>query len=298
MPQYSLFTRDSVAQESKRENKKIIKKEEPSYSQSTQYEAPFYASLKRGSYTVEAMIVLPLFITLMMYGVFFFRILQVQAGVQAAIDSATRVIAVASPMWESEQEDEIGTMAGAITYATLKIAEDEVPTWYIRRGIVGMDFSKSSAKGNYVDINVTYEMGFPIGLLGKYSFEVTQEARSRKWTGFDPSENRNDTEYVYITAYGTVYHTNYDCTYLNPSIKKVSASSVNSKRNKSGAKYYCCKACKGNDNDGSVYITDYGTLYHSKLSCSRLKRSVKKVPLEEVQDIMPKCNKCDSKDEE
>ena len=39
-------------------------------------EMPFYASFKKASYTIEAAVGLPLFITLMVFGMFIFRMLQ------------------------------------------------------------------------------------------------------------------------------------------------------------------------------------------------------------------------------
>ena len=134
----------------------------------------------------------------------------------------------------------------------------------------------------------------PIGLLGKYTYPITQEAKARKWVGFDASEYTWDGIYVYITPTGDVYHTNINCSYLNPSIRAISSRELITARNSSGAKYYPCKHCKGNENKGTVYITDFGTIYHSDINCNTLKRTIKKVLYEDVKDLRRPCSKCGS----
>ena len=96
---------------------------------------------------------------------------------------------------------------------------------------------------------------------------------------------------VFITASGTVYHLNRNCTYLNPSVEAVSAEEVTGLRNQSGGRYYACESCGKAGVQGQVYITQYGDSYHSRIHCSGLKRTIYTVPLSQT-DGRGRCSKC------
>ena len=257
-------------------------------------EMPIYASFKKASYTIEAAIIIPVFISIIAFGMFTFRVLQVQSGMQQSIDTASRTMAVSlgASTDSDETESNTGLLASTIALATAEIVKNSVPLEFIDGGVAGINFLESSADGNYIDVQVSYKMTFPVGLLGKFSFDVNQRARNRKWVGYDVSENSTDGMYVYITEYGQVYHTNYYCTYLNPSVHIVSASEIADLRNENGAIYYQCKRCKSVASTGVLYITDYGTAYHTDVNCTEIKHNIQKVLYEEVKDTMSPCSKC------
>lgn len=278
--------------------------------QSHKPEIPFYASSKKGSYTIEAAVIMPLFITLMVFGMFIFRVLQVQSGVQQSIDAASRTMAVTlgnvANKGESDKDvdtsEQDSTISGELSEAALliatlsdaavEIAKRDVPLEFVDGGALGFNFLNSSVEGNYVDIQVDYQMTFPVGLLGKYSFDVTQRARCRKWVGYDKAENTTDSQYVFITDKGERYHMSYNCTYLNPSVHRLPQEKLESARNKSGAVYYQCQRCKGKSTKGFVFVTDYGTAFHGDINCTEIKHNIKKVKYDEVKDSMAPCSKC------
>ncbi len=274
-------------------------------------ETPFYASLKKkGSYTIEAAVILPLFLTLMVFGMFLFRVLQVQSGVQHAIDISSRVMAVtlgdvsnkgkSDKDVEPSEEDknitgeisEKGLLIATVAMAGVEIKKEKVPLEFIDGGPIGFNFLKTNVDGNYIDVRVSYRMTFPLGLLGKYSFGVDQRARCRKWVGYDKDEFMTDSEYVYITEKGEVYHRNYHCPYINPVVRRVPKSQINDRRNKGGGTYDECKRCRGKQPEGFYYVTDYGTAFHNSIDCKEIKHEIKKVPLEDIKDKMPPCSKC------
>lgn len=273
-------------------------------------EMPFYASFKKASYTIEAAVVLPLFITLMVFGMFTFRVLQVQSGVQKSINSASNIMAVTlgnlANQGESDKDvdtsgseptikgelSEAALLASTIALSGGEIVKNKVPILYVDGGAAGFNFLNTSVEGNYVDIQVEYQMTFPVGLLGKYTFPVSQRARTRKWVGYDKAENTVESEYVFITEKGEAYHKNYDCTYLNPSVRRISKADLDAARNKGGGRYSQCQRCKKTVPHGFIFITDYGTSWHSDINCKEIKHNIKKVPLEDVKYSMRPCSKC------
>lgn len=93
--------------------------------------------------------------------------------------------------------------------------------------------------------------------------------------------------YVYLTEHGTVYHRKRSCKHLNIDILPVSGKDVGAKRNKDGKIYYTCKKClkltKEELKRTTVFITDYGVKYHTEITCPDLKRSLRVVLLSQAE---------------
>lgn len=93
--------------------------------------------------------------------------------------------------------------------------------------------------------------------------------------------------YVYLTEYGTVYHKKRSCKHLNIDILPVSGKDVDAKRNKDGKIYDTCKKClkltRAELKRTTVFITDYGVKYHTEINCPDLKRSLRVVSLSQAE---------------
>ena len=125
---------------------------------------------------------------------------------------------------------------------------------------------------------------------------MTQQARNRKWIGYDPQEDSQEGAYVYITPYGSVYHRDISCSYLNPSIHCVDIAEIDEKRNLDGSRYEICGQCGDRPGTSSyVYVTDYGEVYHRALDCGGLRRTVYRVLLEEAAGY-GLCSKCGNRE--
>lgn len=123
--------------------------------------------------------------------------------------------------------------------------------------------------------------------------KIEEKAVCRAWIGF--TELETEEIYVYITPEGSVYHLYRDCTHLDLSIENVSFVKACSSKNQYGKKYRECKVC--DEPFGLlVYITKEGECYHSERNCSGLKRSVRQVPMSEVQGRSC-CIRCVSREE-
>lgn len=116
------------------------------------------------------------------------------------------------------------------------------------------------------------------------------------YSGVSMSPDDEDQQWGYITDSSTVFHLSRECTYLKPSVTEVNAAEIKDKRNRSGGKYYRCLYCikKNSGLTGTLYITKYGSRYHCDIDCSRLMRDVHRVRRKDNENL-PLCSKCGSR---
>jgi hypothetical protein len=222
----------------------------------------------------------------MVFILFFMRIFLVEAGVQRALDHTGRQAAVLC----TDAED-TPTIAELALLCNARILADGIPVSYIDGDILGIQYGSSQVDGNYILLRAAYQLTFPVRIFGKQTFYVVQQSRNRKWVGWDEAEIY-DGNYVYVTENGSVYHRQLSCSYLHPSVSVCAYTDLGSKRSEDGSKYKPCQVCDAKKiTEGTVYITDYGTFYHSSLKCSSIKRTIYRKKLEELQG-MASCSKC------
>ena len=254
-------------------------------SQNERKETPSCTCTK-ASYTLEAAIVFPVVTGFMVFVLMFFRVLQIQTAVEAALVYASRMTAVEACAVESD----VALLASAEGFFVSKLSDSEVVEEYVDGGIWGISLLQSQANDENISLIADYNIKLPIGFFEIDTFNMSQKSVSRKWIGKAITEASED--YVYITDYGTVYHKSKSCSHLDLSINRVNLGEIKLLRNKNGGKYSACSKCAEKIPEFSmVYVTDYGTLYHGDVSCSALKRTIRIVPLSEVFD-MPACSKC------
>lgn len=283
-------------------------------------------SLKRkkikAGMTIEAAIVLPLFLFFVIAFSYFLIILSLQADIQLRMEETARQIgtlayfakhaegtfsdtsAEGETEAESSSEGILSVGINSLSIKTLILKDglaDKINRSRIQGGTAGVYVYHSSydMKSGILDIvlNYTYDIPFLPDSIGDIRF--VQRSRSHVWTGkelkdtsFDGSENDGEGTTVYVTPYGTVYHLSTECHYLDLSIHEVSAGEIEEMRNKDGGKYYMCSdCCQKGQNYSSVYVTDYGTNWHSDLHCTGLKRTVEAIDISEVGN-MHACPKC------
>lgn len=157
----------------------------------------------------------------------------------------------------------------------------------------------SCTTGQYMEADPYIRMTLPewtklpysfIGLRGKL---VQSQVVLRAWVGYTGesfSQSKSD-QMVFVAEYGTVYHKKRECTYLALSIRKVSPGLLEDQRNLSGERYEACEYCVRGDIQKNVYVTDYGACYHASKECQGLKRTIKMIPITEIDD-MRACSKC------
>lgn len=121
---------------------------------------------------------------------------------------------------------------------------------------------------------------------------LMQQCVTRKFIGVDKLEDGDEDEIVYMTPNGGVAHKSSGCTYIKSSIISVEGNSIGSRRNTSGGKYYPCRKCV-EEEQNMYYVTEYGTRYHADLACSVIAKNAYPIKLSVLKKVKM-CSKCGS----
>lgn len=149
------------------------------------------------------------------------------------------------------------------------------------------------------DQNISYQVPFaPFPLP---ALTLPCHVRVHIWCGFLGTETDNlagsSSEMVYVADRETVYHTASSCSHLELQIYQKSLNDAKKSRNADGKAYQACTKCIGSGLcNETVYLSKHGTSYHNASDCSSLKRTVRLIPLNEVNFLSP-CSRCSSKKE-
>lgn len=245
---------------------------------------PYISSPKEsGSYTIEVAVILPMFLVFAMLSLFCLKIIHMQWQIENAMTETVNECALC----DSEAIEQI-----AYTKVLLKLKRDQVDFEYL--SLAGFSFPSIhvSIENNILSLKVKYHVSYPINLLGRQGFDISIKRCARIWNGYDPSQTENRDGYVYVAKYGSVYHVSRYCTYIDPTIRSVSAETLSAAKNCGGRKYRKCPYCK--QEAKIYYITKWGECYHSRITCSALRRTVYKLRLEDAKKSYRSCSKCGS----
>ena len=273
-----------------------------------------------GSMTVEAAVVLPLFLFFFLNLGSAMEMIRLHSNLQLALGQVGNRLSVyghvVKMMDEKETADGIETdleevqtryrdsvwadVAGvALSYIYVKDrVEDYLGKEYLdasplKSGADSLQFPESdiSVSEDCFEIVMTYQVT-PLGRLsGFWPFRIANKYYGHFWNGYAVGIEENGEEYVYVTENGEVYHVDRECTHLILSIKQVSLWEARDARNHDGEKYRACEACCEGLALGKVYITEQGDCYHYRKSCLGLKRTVYKITISPAQDYRA-CSRC------
>lgn len=226
---------------------------------------------QRASLTLEAAVVVPIAVCFLACILFFFRMIQVQAAVEESLMYVGRELAIESCILNSEES----LLLAAEVQFRNALGEHEVVEQYVRRGRYGVNLGKSEVKGENILLCAEYDIKLPVKFFELGYIRMCNVNQFRKWNGRDGEIKI--TQYVYVTESGRVYHQDLNCRVLDLSVCSISLSEINTIRGFDGQKYYPCDTCFASGETEDVFYTNYGTKYHSDISCNALKRTVKKI---------------------
>ncbi len=274
----------------------------------------------KGSLTVEAALVFPVFIFAVIAFLSLFQIILIQGRIQWALMEtsleASRYAYVYQDVMGKQQTEEYNRKNTG--WSLIKQLEEgefyrQCFNKYMKDGegkpIYNQNFltgnisflqSEFLKDGEHIDVIVSYQIKLPIQILKGKTYTFVQRSRVRGFIGttrFGMENGNMDNEedtIVYITDTGTVYHSSLECTHLTLSISNVNFSEVSKLRNQYGSKYKPCEKCVGTVKMAekvSVCITREGNRYHLDRNCSGLKRTTKEIKLSEAEGRRP-CSRC------
>ena len=146
-----------------------------------------------------------------------------------------------------------------------------------------------TSKGEYI-VAVKYHIRKKLPFLSTYSVTFQQKIRQKAMTGYVPKGDELKEGFVYITPHEAVYHKDLSCTHL---ALDISVDEDVLKYQNGQPHYKACSKCTRHQssNVSCVYIAKEGESYHTDLSCSGLKRTVKQVDLSTLKGMKP-CQRC------
>ena len=257
--------------------------------------APLSASL-----TVEAALVIPLFLFFMVAAMQYIAVMGTAAKFGASLSETGKNIAVAAYVTryggDAQKAPEIAASALSAAYAQGRVRSQAGDISSVKN--MNMLLSSFLQDEEEIDLVLTYQIRSPIGFIKLPANFFIQRARVRAWTGRIPAGEGGGSgngemgdDYVYVTETGGVYHEDSECTHLRLSVRAVDIGALDTLRNSSGAIYHNCERCARSPGSSTVFITEEGNRYHNSISCSGLKRTVRQVSRKELNG-MRVCSRC------
>ncbi len=226
----------------------------------------------QGSITVEMVICVPLFLYAALCLIWMLEIRSIQTVIRSELHKAGKELAVETAEYPFFHSDWLKEKL------TSSVDKNRFNRSMIVNGVSGIhcDDSYSIPGRGIYELSVNYRVRLPIPFFSYLGMKLEDHIRVKAWNGYVKNIGLGEfvQEIVYVTETGIVYHTDANCVYLQPKIKEASKDDITDMRNENGAKYYPCRRCgKFMSEKNAVYLTDYGTSYHSSRYCSSIKRT-------------------------
>lgn len=249
----------------------------------------FYLS---ASATVEASLVIPLYMYAVIAVIYVMQILNVRSDVDRAVYNALR--SMSKYAYINEDSDKSYSQQEIYFMIISELGTEYAKSHNIAGGNAGIVISDISSDecSSKIEFTLKYAVKNPFNIFGAGVFTINQQFSAEAWLGQEYAQewqrDNLSEDKVYVTSEGTVYHRDRSCRTINIIIDKADISDLEQLRNSSGGKYYLCERCKGFKTNGDklmkneIYITDYGDRYHFNINCSALKRTVFEIPYSAV----------------
>lgn len=259
--------------------------------------------------TVEAAIVLPLFLFFFLNLLGIIEIYRLHSTLLAALRETGRELSVYAYAYKAvtrEEEDEglealleniafsylyvkgrVEDLAGEKYLETSPLSDGKEGIWYVNSSIL--------QQGDIIDLVASYQVSPFVGIVGFSPARFYCRYYGRAWTGYEvtPEEagSQNGEEYVYVAENAEVYHLNRECTHIRLSISECGAAELETLRNESGGRYTPCELCVTYLGD-RFYVGRSGDRYHQDLNCSGLKRTITVMLRSEAEMQYRMCSRC------
>lgn len=262
---------------------------------------------EKGSLTVEASLVLPVFLFAIVALLYFFQVMWIQEQVHFGLWECGKEISRYGYIYDrvgvtgtepnSYKSVAEKCVSGLLTKEKMKeYLSDEVLSHSCVNG--GIQYSTTAyGDENEILLCASYKIQFPLWCFASPTYQIVQQVKTRAFVGTDKigiSDNKEEDIEVYVTETGTVYHRSLQCSHINLTITTAKFGQLSKLRNQYGGKYKACEKCVKNkklSTKATIYVPSDGDKYHNSLGCSGLTRRVRKVKLSSLMGYPP-CSKC------
>lgn len=264
--------------------------------------------------TVEAALVLPLFLFFFMNLMSLGEMMRLHSKLQLAMWEAGNRLSVYGIVLDDDflkthteektegAKEEAGLLDVAFSHTYLKheiveyLGKEYLEQSPLTYGTSGLIFPESDliTDSGQIRIEMHYSVSPCFSVPGFASFLMANRYCCHLWTGYEipgTKEEDAETKLYYVTEYGEVYHTRRECSYLKVSKEAVSKTDLYWRRSETGKKYAACKLCGKREFSGVCWITRSGECFHLTEDCPGLKRTVFTITEKELTGYRP-CSKC------
>ena len=256
-----------------------------------------HISLRKASLTLEAALALPLFLMACLSIIYLMHILTFQTSIQMQMQKYAHQINTHAYI---VQNSNTPISAPYVQYicnsGELKKLFHHV---YTRHGNVSYSLAKTAVdkQKDICNIVITYNIVIPFLPDNILTIPMIQNCQFKLFTG-DPEQKNGSvsSKKVYLTAMGSVYHTNKYCTYLRKYSDLISKNSLQEYEKQSGKKLHLCRSCKKltiTEQNPVLYISSTGNAYHYSRDCYYLTSHIYEYKYEDVKEIYPLCSRCE-----
>ena len=249
----------------------------------------------QGSMTVEASIVLPLFLFFFLQMCGFIEMLRLHSNLEYGLWKAGKTLMLYGAA--EEVAEVVPELAVSYLYVNgvlqSTLGQEYLDSAPLTFGREGLNFLESDiiTDENEVDLILTYQVS-PKGQLLPFSYaRLSNRFYGRAWTGYDVVSESVEVQVAYVTKYGEVWHTTRECSHLKLTVQRISSTALSGMRNQWGQSYAKCSFCAEGVMPGRLYITREGDCYHYEEECLGLTRHVETVSWEEREKYRP-CSRC------
>ena len=256
----------------------------------------------RAAMTVEASILLPLFLFAMLTMSGAIEMIRLHSNLQTALWNTGRKLALYGTFL-SDRDDSIMTEEMkdlSVSYLYVKgqicscLGEEYLENSPLTYGIQGLQFAESEifTDDDCMELNLTYKVSAETPFFQMTPFRMANRYYGHLWNGYDlQATPQEKLSYVYVTEYGEVYHRDRNCTHISLAVREIGVHQLEQARNLYGGKYKECEKCCKRARSDTRYIADEGDKFHYDRDCPGLKRSIYTIPEKEASKYRP-CSRC------
>lgn len=252
-----------------------------------------FSASKDGAATVEASLILPLFLIVLLLLASAGEFLMIHGQIAHGLKEAACQAATAE--YAADRAGKGGKILSGISAGAVFLSSVD-RQFLDRSGLLGGSKKAAAsirltknAKEEY-EAQLTYTIRKEYPFLPEITGVYTQKIRQKALTGYVPDGDERSEGMVYITPHESVYHTDLNCTHL---ALDISVDDEVEKYLEGKTAYKECEKCT-KYHDGEIvclYVAKEGEAYHTDLSCSGLKRTVQQVDKSTLKGVKP-CQRC------